>query len=905
MKMIKRILIWGTLLIIFVIGVLVSLGYVFRDEIVDYVLVELNKEIRSDIKVDKIDLSLISNFPKASLNFKNVTGFEPESKTDTLFDFEEVALSFNIKDLYAKKYVLQDIKISEGTACLKTAKNGTSNYEIWYSDKGADTVETNPNFKIDLSKVKLKNVRVIWQNDQTEELYDIAFISTTAKGQFSQSTHNTALYGKARINSIEVAKNKILPNEKVDFDLGFEVDQNAKLFQLSRGLFTLRDQFNFNVKGKFFDDHFNLNYDAHKLDLESLKGLFPKEVQQKLTDYSGKGKLEVSGSIEKKKKRKAPKINLSFTLDKGEVFYEKTKTRVSNLSLSGSYTNGKRSNPSTTKLILKNVEGDFENGRLKGELELSNFDRPNLSLAMDAHYQLSDLLAFMPNELIAEGKGKVAINITFDGRLSSLNKPEPQDLVKAKTTGKISLEDVSFKLAKNKLNYHNINLKLNLNNDRVQINKFSGQASDSDVQLKGVVQNLLPFIFYKNQPIFVKADLVSNKVDLNQILSGNETKEQKEDYILDLPSTIKLDLKVAVKELTFQSFEAANIKGGVVLKENQLNVNKLTFESCQGNWNTSLTLMEKDERDLALKTSTSIKHVDVSELFQTFGEFGQKSITHQHIKGEAHGNVQFGCIISRTLKIQHNSIKSIAEVELTNGELIGYKPLYTMVDDLNDNKFMRLFVKLDDFRERLKHVKFSKLRNTLKIENEMISIPEMDIYSSAMAIHLSGNHTFSNVLDYKFRFNLKDVLTKNKKVIKETEYGYVKDDGAGNKMIFLSMKGDIDNLTVSFDKQARKRYNKKQVKRELNVTKQILKEEFGLFKSDSTLTNLKEENAEIDVDFGEFNQANEPSSEEIKKVKVDSSKTKKKKKGFWNKIKQKSATKKEEFQEFEFEDDDF
>ena len=472
MKMIKRILIWTTLLTVFIMGVLVSLGYVFRDEIVDYVLVELNKEIRSDIKVDKIEFSLISNFPKASLNFKNVTGFVPESKTDTLFDFEEVALSFNVKDLYAKKYVLQDIKISEGIASLKTTKKGRKNYEIWYSDSSADTVETNAKFKIDLSKVKLKNVRLIWQNDQTDELYDIAFISTTAKGEFSESIHSTALYGRAKINTIEVANNSILPNEKVSFDLGFEVDQNAKLFQLSRGFFTLRDQFDFNVKGKFFDDHFNLNYDAHKLELESLKGLFPKEVQQKLTDYSGKGKLEVTGKIEKKKKRKAPKIDLSFKLENGEVFYEKTKTRVSNLSLSGSYTNGKRSNSSTTKLILRNVEGDFENGRLKGELELSNLDRPNLALTMDANYQLNDLLAFMPNELISEGKGQVGINVRFNGRLSSLSSPKPQDLVKAKTSGNISLENVSFKLAKNNLNYHDIDLALNLNNDRVQINKL-------------------------------------------------------------------------------------------------------------------------------------------------------------------------------------------------------------------------------------------------------------------------------------------------------------------------------------------------------------------------------------------------------------------------------------------------
>jgi hypothetical protein len=160
---------------------------------------------------------------------------------------------------------------------------------------------------------------------------------------------------------------------------------------------------------------------------------------------------------------------------------------------------------------------------------------------------------------------------------------------------------------------------------------------------------------------------------------------------------------------------------------------------------------------------------------------------------------------------------------LKEGRLVNFEPLSKL------SKFISL--------EELSDVKFSTLSNTFEIKNEQVIIPRMQITSSALDIFVSGNHGFDNVIDYHFQLTLSDLLSrKAKKAKKENEeFGEVMDDGLGRTQLFLSMVGPIDDPKISYDSKGAKEKMKSDVKQEKRVLKQLLKQEFGLFKKDSTL----------------------------------------------------------------------
>ena len=115
-----------------------------------------------------------------------------------------------------------------------------------------------------------------------------------------------------------------------------------------------------------------------------------------------------------------------------------------------------------------------------------------------------------------------------------------------------------------------------------------------------------------------------------------------------------------------------------------------------------------------------------------------------------------------------------------------------MITYIKGNKWIAPFVKEDDFAEKLRHIKFSTLQNSIHIENSIITFPLMDIESSAMSITMEGSHSFDNVLDYRLGFDLKEVLLNASST-------------AGDKsgrQIYLYMRGPMDNLEFGLDKEA-------------------------------------------------------------------------------------------------------
>jgi hypothetical protein len=170
------------------------------------------------------------------------------------------------------------------------------------------------------------------------------------------------------------------------------------------------------------------------------------------------------------------------------------------------------------------------------------------------------------------------------------------------------------------------------------------------------------------------------------------------------------------------------------------------------------------------------------------------------------------------------NIRALAEMQISNGEIINYQP-------------MNALAKFVDMKE-LKHIKFAALTNTIFIENEKITIPSMSINSSALNLQLSGNHTFKNELDYHFSLLFNDALTgffkiRNKK--RESEFGEIIEDEQGKARIFVKMTGTVDNPILAYDFGAVKKKWKEDAKQEKQNLKQVLADEFGIFKKDTAL----------------------------------------------------------------------
>ena len=88
---------------IFIAGGLI-ITFLYQDEVTEFLIKEINKNLKTEIVVDKVNFSVLKRFPNASLEFKNlVTKSAPdynnkdfkELNNDTLFTARSLILKYN------------------------------------------------------------------------------------------------------------------------------------------------------------------------------------------------------------------------------------------------------------------------------------------------------------------------------------------------------------------------------------------------------------------------------------------------------------------------------------------------------------------------------------------------------------------------------------------------------------------------------------------------------------------------------------------------------------------------------------------------------------------------------------------------------------------------------------------
>jgi hypothetical protein len=120
------------------------------------------------------------------------------------------------------------------------------------------------------------------------------------------------------------------------------------------------------------------------------------------------------------------------------------------------------------------------------------------------------------------------------------------------------------------------------------------------------------------------------------------------------------------------------------------------------------------------------------------------------------------------------------------------------------------------------------MSNEILIRNQVITIPKMNISSSAMNIDIEGTHNFDNEIDYGLKILLTELKKQDNKERVEDEYGAIVEDEKRKATWHFRITGTVDNPQfVPVDVKSVYSSIKEDMKKEKESIKTILKEEFG------------------------------------------------------------------------------
>lgn len=358
----------------------------------------------------------------------------------------------------------------------------------------------------------------------------------------------------------------------------------------------------------------------------------------------------------------------------------------------------------------------------------------------------------------------------------------------------------------------------------IWVDELSVNINGNYLTMEGRLGNAIPYLMTGEKPLLIDADITADKLVLDRFnfYADNLMDSTNIRSGIHFPENLKMNLRLDIGKYSDKKFSASNLTGLLFYQPGIFALQSINFKTMEGHVSGGGMMAKTPDGKYTVRIQSSMKGIDIQKLFTSFNNFGQGYIVDEHLKGSVSGEVDFSATWDANLKIEKKSIVAESHVIITQGELINFEPM------LGLSKFIEV--------EELRHIQFSELENEILIKDEKVTIPQMEIQSSAIDITLSGIHDFENNISYKAKVLLSEILfrkAKNQKKENE-EFGVVEDDGLGRTSLYLTITGKPGNIKIAYDRKEVKQVISESIQEERKVLRQILKEEFGWFKKDTT-----------------------------------------------------------------------
>jgi hypothetical protein len=804
LKIVKKILLYGLLVLAVLSVSLIISVFIFREQIIKQFIAEANERLSTPVKIKKIDVSAFSHFPNLSIVFTDVYVEDSHPGQYPLLTASRVSFQLNPLEVYRGIYNIKGLEIKACETNLKINREGVSNFNVVKKIE-QDTPQSS--IGIELKNVKLKNVLVHYVDYPANQDFHFSTNELSAFIKSVNDIYSIGVSGEVTSKKIRIETTTILE------DKTFEVDGNLVYNNPERTLTIKPTQLNlgksvFLVNGLYEWKEkpiINLNLNGKNTTIQTLISLLPDNSAGRIQQYKSEGDVYfaaiIKGEITAAKK---PSLSIEFGLRDATVIHPVTKAKIKNANVEGSFANSSLTDLRNAALVLKNINATLDEKPFEANLIIRNFIDSEVIFNFKGGFDAASLNSFYPIADVTEVTGILNADISFEGRLSWLkNKATAQ---RASTSGTIDIQNLSFLYGPSKVAIQNVKGTLQFNKNDMALSNVGGVIGNSQVLLNGFFKNIVTFILFDDQPVGIEADLKSEVLDVDQLfaLAFGESSGKTHEYNFSISPNVYLNFNCDVKKLKYKRFVARGLKGDLLVKNQMAVSKKIQLNTMGGSLSLSGIVDATNNKAIDVISSAKLSGIHADSLFYVFENFGQTFIESKHLKGQAAADVNFELTLNEKLKLYPATLIADVSATIKNGELNNFEPLQKL------NKY------LDD--AGLNKLRFADLKNDIHIENKTIYIPQMQVRSNVTTLQISGTHTFDQHIDYRI---VTPLLNRSKHTNSEASEAI--ESTNGQPKLHLRIVGTTDDYQVKYDGEAVRKKIAGDLKKEVQELKDAFK----------------------------------------------------------------------------------
>jgi AsmA-like C-terminal region len=775
---VKSVLKWMFItLLALVIGITAAL-LIFKDRIVQQVILEVNKSLNVSIEVSKVDLDFFHGFPNVSIAFNDVV--LPANGEFTFLEAKRLYAVVNPIQIVRGNLDIDRIEVVSAKVSIYINEQNENNFSKIFKvqdDPVESTEQENATFT--LRAILLKDSKLEYHNATTGSTVKTYIKRIEGNLSLDEAVYTSRIFGSFSMQELESRNWQIKRDRELTIDLNIKFNTANQELAIEESVIR-HEGASFNVDGKvMFQDvsDYDLEINGEDLDFKLLESFLPGDFEKVLRKFKGSGSIDFSTKLRGvASSTRLPALTARLRLTDVNLTDESFNANVNKLSLTADLHFDDIGNLSTGSVEIKDAQGFLQNSQFEMRMAIDNFNRPKYRGGFKGSIPTTWLMANLKLPYYESGKGNVDINLTASGVYDRAGK-----LGESSLGGSFSVNDVSFRWA-DSVTIDNINGLVQLDGDKLSIANLKLKWLNSDVTINGSMEDIRPTWGNPVGNFLLKSDVRSNNLAVEDIVTLIRNAPKISDSVSTTPYNLDLELIGQFDHLSFKRYHGADVAGEIIFQDDILEVVDLTSKGMGGAMKINGKLKIMVNKDIYISANALTKGVYLDSLFYIFNNFDQQFITAENLKGLLYADVFASMYFDSTWRFRRKLLTSMAKVRIVDGQLNDFEPL------------MALSTYIDDKDDNLSNLKFSHLVNHITIRADTIYIPEMSIHTNVRNIALGGYHTLSQRINYRLA-----VPIINERVDKDEEFGAVQKSSKGSPNLLFRITGTTADYRVSYD----------------------------------------------------------------------------------------------------------
>lgn len=586
MKTVKRILIILAAFILVLVGSLIALPFIFKDEIVGIAKTEINKNLNAKVDFTDVDVSIFRHFPKLSLQLENysVTGVDTFAGL-TLARGEALDLSLDLMSVIRNtgSIKVKSVRLVKPDIHVLVLADGTANYDVAIATEETTPADTAAGFNFELQDYSIEDGRLVYDDRSTGTFLTISDLDHSGSGNFTQDQYD--LDTKTTIGAFTVTQGAItyLDSAKASLDAIFLVDVPQNRYTLKDNRLVVNElaiEADGYVQPGEEDILMDLSFRAPETEFGKLWSLIPNAYTQGYEQVKTSGQFQLEGSAKgayNAEREDYPAFQLTAKVDDGNVQYPGLPLGINDINADIQVNSPDKKLDAMVVNIPTfgfRVGSDPFGGRFRLRTPISD---PEVDAVLKGVLDLAQWAKAFPMEDVNELTGRIVADVTVNTRLSTV---ESGAYDQVNTQGQIAATNIRY-VATGLPPVVVQETTMDFTPRAVQVNSFTAQLGKSDVRASGAIDNILAY-FSPEKTMRGRLNIQSNYFDLNEwaaepeptttAATGPTTVTAEETEVFD---RFDFTMSLAAKQIAYDVYRLDNTEVEGRIRPNKLEINRM------------------------------------------------------------------------------------------------------------------------------------------------------------------------------------------------------------------------------------------------------------------------------------------------------------------------------------------